>query len=287
MNGMKFVPAGVCMVGGSHQNGVTLPSNTAYISDFWIDEFPVTVRDYEQFIREVAWHVPLANEREMASVLVWDQRRRLPPIGYGNFPVVFVSYFDALAYCDWKDKRLPTETEWEKAARGTDGRRYPWGDDSQIEKYTRVQSFAHPPMPTHLVPVDHYPEGRSPYGVWDMLGNAAEWCSDWWDENLYHRTTLRNPRGIRHSHQPWRARRGVGPFIEARRIARRLPILRGTLDSRARPWFSVCLFKQSYLSHEYWLIDADRSMTALQLAGDHICKESDLYGSVESSSKAS
>ena len=116
---------------------------------------------------------------------------------HSDLPVVGVDWHDAEAYCRWTGKRLPTEAEWEKAARGTDGQTYPWGNE---EPTTRLSNFGKDFMEMNfydksLAPVDSYEAGKSPYGLHHMAGNVWEWTADWYDEHFYAKSPQRNPTG--------------------------------------------------------------------------------------------
>ena len=148
---------------------------------FHIDRNLVTNSDYARFVAATGHRAPFV------SKLVWDGYRLVHgydrvgkflwrdgrlPAGRERHPVVLVSHADAAAYCAWREARLPTEPEWEKGARGTDGRYFPWGDTFDAG---RLNSEDGGPFDT--VPVGQYPEGQSPYGILDMAGQVFEWTS--------------------------------------------------------------------------------------------------------------
>ena len=140
------------------------PQRAVHVDSFYINNFEVTNADYQKFI-DATGHVAPRH---------WENRKH--PEGEDNFPVVYVSWKDANAYCRWVGKRLPTEIEWEKAARGTDARIWPWGNVFDITM-CNVESWEG----SGPKPVGSYPQGASPYGIYDMAGNVWEWTDSWYD----------------------------------------------------------------------------------------------------------
>ncbi len=154
--------------------------------DYYIDVFPVTNGQFREFvdaggytdkeILDTYWSKEGREWRQNNSItspIYWDE----PKWNQSDHPVVGVSYYEAEAYAKWAGKRLPTEQEWEKAARGTDGREYPWGDEFDKEKCNTSESGIR-----GTTRVDRYPNGVSPYGCYDMAGNVWEWTDSWYDE---------------------------------------------------------------------------------------------------------
>ncbi|NQT84459.1 SUMF1/EgtB/PvdO family nonheme iron enzyme [bacterium] len=137
------------------------------LDSFYMDKFPVTNKRYREFIRETGHRVPFLKKEE-AKKSNW--RGKSYPKGKAKHPVVLVSWSDAMAYCHWAGKTLPAEEQWEKAARGGDGRVYPWGDEFDQDKCNNLFSEI-----KGTTPVDKYPQGVSPYGCYDMAGNVWEW----------------------------------------------------------------------------------------------------------------
>jgi serine/threonine protein kinase len=162
---MVRVPAGGFLY-GDKQGKESLP-------EFWIDKTPVTNTEYQHYLEaNPKYPVPFVDQ-DWAKAYNWDPTTRAFPEDKANHPVILISWHDALAYAEWAGKRLPSEEEWEKAARGTDGRKYPWGDQSPTPK---LCNFGHNVGGT--TPVGHYsPQGDSPYGCVDMSGNVWEWTT--------------------------------------------------------------------------------------------------------------
>jgi formylglycine-generating enzyme required for sulfatase activity len=164
------------------------PRHRVWLEAFFIDKYKVTMAKYRVFVRETR-HRDLP---EWTAQYIRSERH----------PAIGISWEDAAAYCRWAEKRLPTEAQWEKAARGTDGRWYPWGFepvDGKRANYCdascefswkdKKQSDGY----RHLSPVDAYELGKSPYGVYDLAGNAWEWVRDWYDGEYYRKSPERNP----------------------------------------------------------------------------------------------
>ncbi len=160
---MVFIPAGEFIM-GSELNWKESPPHTEYTDAFWIDKYEVTVSEYLRFIEATGHRAPK----------YWFRNGGKPNPESMMLPVVYVDYFDACAYCEWEGKRLPTEAEWEKAARGDDGRDYPWGDAWDPSYANTWEKGAH-----RRAPVYDYPRGASPYGALNMGGNVWEWTSSW------------------------------------------------------------------------------------------------------------
>lgn len=151
--------------------------------DYWIDKYPVTNEKYRAFVEaggygnQACWSPEGWKWKTGNNVTVpeyWNDVKWNKP----DHPVVGVSYYEAEAYAKWAGKRLPTEQEWEKAARGEDGRQYPWG-----EKFNKARCNSAESGFKQTTPVTQYPKGVSPYGCYDMAGNVWEWCSSWYDES--------------------------------------------------------------------------------------------------------
>jgi sulfatase modifying factor 1 len=163
-----------------------MPQHPVYLDTYYIGKTPVTVGQYKQFCR--------ATNRQMPPAPDFN-----PNWSKADHPIVYVSWNDAMAYCAWLSGetgytvKLPTEAQWEKAARGSDGRKYPWGDNFDR---SRLQCSMHQHMDAGgTSAVGSFPSGVSPYGVLDMAGNVYQWCSDWYDENYYGNTPKNNPFG--------------------------------------------------------------------------------------------
>jgi len=184
---MVLIPAGEFIMGSKDYNNGK-PQRRVYLDAYYIDVYPVTVAQYRRFCKET--------KREMPSSPSWGW--------IDNHPIVNVSWNDAKAYCDWAGKRLPTEAEWEKSARGTDGRKYPWENEWDARKCRCSRNNWGDAGSTS--PVGSFPQGISPYGVYDMAGNVWEWCNDWYNDNYYKVAPLRNPKGPKGGN--WRVLRG-------------------------------------------------------------------------------
>jgi formylglycine-generating enzyme required for sulfatase activity len=183
---MITIPAGEFMMGNPEGRGRAdeWPQQSVYLDAFMIDQVEVTNQRYMAFVRATGHRTPPNpyGTGPLSSMAGIDQ-----------LPVVQTTWYDAKAYCNWAKKRLPTEAEWEKAARGTDGRLYPWGNEPPTAKRANFDREWEDEHTLHAV--GSLPDGDSPYGVKDMAGNAREWVSDWYDAEYYQHAPNRNPRG--------------------------------------------------------------------------------------------
>ena len=160
------------------------PRRTVYLDAFYIDRWEVTNERFAAFVTATG-HVTDAEKKGEAQT--W---RTFNTPGGENYPVVWMSWNDANAYCQWAGKRLPTEAEWEKAARGTGGRIWPWGSNWESGRANTSDGG-----PGSVTAVGSYPTGASPYDVMDMAGNVWEWAADWYDPLWYSHSPTHNPGG--------------------------------------------------------------------------------------------
>jgi len=161
---MIAIPAGEFTMGSDVED--ERPPHVVSVGAFEIDQFEVTNQEFERFV----WETGYVTNAEKAGETSWRYYAKDKP----QHPVVKVSWNDARAYCEWAGKRLPTEAEWEKAARGTDARVYPWGN-----QWVEAKANAKEAGYRGTTAVGSFPDGGSPYGVMDMAGNVAEWTTDW------------------------------------------------------------------------------------------------------------
>lgn len=196
---MVEIPAGEFLFGSDEQPEAS-PPQKVNLPAFSIDVYEVTNAQFAAFVAATGYRTTA----EQAGEPSW---RDYFGAGKEEHPVVKVSWYDAEAYCTWAGKRLPIEQEWEKAARGTDGRRYPWGNDFDPEKANGMEAGYR-----RTLPVGSLPAGASPYGVMDMAGNVAEWTADWY--KAYPGSTYRD----QYMGEKFRITRGGGWFSDKEQV---------------------------------------------------------------------
>ncbi len=176
-----YIPEGEFKM-GSNDYDEEKPIHTVYLDGYWMGMYEVTLGQYKEFISDQGY---AALPSYVSKYSPGD-----------DHPVTGVSWEDANAYCKWLSKKkglnfkLPTEAQWEKAARGSDGRKYPWGNNGPDETLANfAENIGKPSL------VGSYSNGASPYGLLDMAGNVWEWCYDWYDSGYYNKSPDRNPKG--------------------------------------------------------------------------------------------
>jgi formylglycine-generating enzyme required for sulfatase activity len=170
-----------------------MPRHNVYVDKYWIDVYEVTNQKYLEFVKATGHRPALDNTCKTKACRqgnLWKGKSF--PEKIGNQPVTQVNWHDAVSYCKWRGKRLPTEAEWEKAARGPSGNMYPWGNSAPPGKATYRRKWRGDSTMTN---VGSYPTGVSVYGVHDMAGNVWEWVADWYDRHYYKEKIRNNPRG--------------------------------------------------------------------------------------------
>ncbi|CAN2048322.1 formylglycine-generating enzyme [Candidatus Magnetomoraceae bacterium gMMP-1] len=217
---MVKVPEGWFIMGSDNGSNDEKYRHEVYLDDFYIEKYEVSAAQYAAFLNNVADSEKAKKYADVScdrcTVMYGDAsepyfktvrgkrvevrrtvKKYFPRKGYENRPANYISWHGANAYCRWIGRRLPTEAEWEKAARGTDGRKYPWGNnDSSKNHNLAVYDYnGHDDKWTDMKDVDSLSAGRSPYGAHHMAGNVWEWVADWYDETYYQKGVIENPRG--------------------------------------------------------------------------------------------
>jgi formylglycine-generating enzyme required for sulfatase activity len=181
-----FIPAGTFQMGGFDGDAQRdeNPTHAVTLDAFWIDKVPVTNGMYALCVKAGACQPP----RDLKSA---SHEKYYGNTDFNDFPVIYMGWLDANAYCKWAGRRLPTEAEWEFAARGNaDSRRYPWGDQSPDNSIANYDSTVR-----DTTRVGSYPLGASPFGVLDMAGNVWQWVSDYYGATYYSQSGAQNPIG--------------------------------------------------------------------------------------------
>jgi serine/threonine-protein kinase len=191
---MVYIPAATFMMGSDDGEEDEQPVHEVYLDAYWIDRTEVTNAMFATFLTEMGnqyqggttW---MDTDSEESRIRLVDNQW-LVSNGYEDHPVTQVDWYGAQAYCTWVGRRLPTEAEWEYAARGNDQRAYPWGGSIPSCIFTNFSDCEDDSTAVGL-----HPKGASPFGVQDMSGNAREWVADWYQENYYEESPNRNPPG--------------------------------------------------------------------------------------------
>ncbi|MFW5682925.1 MAG: DUF4838 domain-containing protein, partial [Phycisphaeraceae bacterium] len=183
---LVWVPAGT-FTRGSERYRDEQPVREIELEGYWIYKNQVTVGQYRAFIADT-------RRKDEVKVPGWPHQISPPMQGDGSEYPICRNWYDASAYAAWVGGSLPTEAQWEKAARGTDARKYPWGGEWDVSKVAR-NPWEQYVLARGLHPVGSAPEGASPYGALDMAGNAWEWTADWYDPTHYENAAAKNPTG--------------------------------------------------------------------------------------------
>ncbi|MBA4384625.1 MAG: formylglycine-generating enzyme family protein [Anaerolinea sp.] len=202
---MVFVPNGEFLMGSVNGEGDSdeEPQHSVFLDSYWIDQFEITNAMYANCVNAGVCSLPVSLASYSISHYFGNPE-------YEDFPVVNVTWYQARKYCQWVERSLPSEAQWEKAARGNNGAKYPWGNTDPNEKLANYSEIKN-----DLSRVGCFPQGASPYGAMDMAGNAAEWVEDFYGEYPTTTYTFANPLGPETG--SYRILRGgswiIGPYL--------------------------------------------------------------------------
>ena len=184
---MVCVPAGEFWMGAAQGDGQAeddeRPGRMVFLDAYWIDRFEVTNSQYQACVNANGCSSPGASGSMTRGSYYGNP-------SFANYPVIYVDWYQANAYCEWAGERLPSEAQWEKAARGTDGRIYPWGNEAPNSSLANSKGAV-----GDTLSADSNPNGKSPYGAYNMAGNVWEWVVDWHSASYYQSSPANNPTG--------------------------------------------------------------------------------------------
>lgn len=178
---LLYVPSGEFTMGSDNGESDEEPVHTVFLDTFWIDKTEVTVHMYYLCVQAGVCKEPTSKKSSTRSSYYGN-------VEFDNYPVIYVDWDMAKTYCEWVGRRLPTEAEWEKAARGENAFTYPWGDDPPNNNLLNYNNAV-----GDTSEVGKYPNGVSPYGALDMAGNVWEWVNDWYSDAYYSNSPPSNP----------------------------------------------------------------------------------------------
>jgi sulfatase modifying factor 1 len=199
-DGMVLIPEGSFLMGSEEGSEFEKPVHDVHLDAYYMDATPVTNAQFAAFVEATGYRTTA--ERLERILTIQEGGAQSPEASWRTFatrgredhPVTYVSWYDASAYAKWVGKRLPTEAEWEKAARGgVEGKRFPWGDESPGDGRANWNRRQSEDEPTPTLPVRSFPPNG--YGMYDMVGNVWEWCADWYVDPYYVVSEARNPKG--------------------------------------------------------------------------------------------
>ena len=192
---MILVSPGFFIMGSNRSLEDEAPEHRVYLDSYWIDKYEVSAGKFAEFLNTLD-NVKGYYLDNKFGTLYYDSRFHSRP-GLENYPINNITWHAADEYCKWKEKRLPTEAEWEKAARGTTAQAYPWGNIPPSDTLARYfQTWTKEEKHKVMVPVQALTEGQSPFGLYNMAGNVKEWVDDWYDREYYNeQSEYANPRG--------------------------------------------------------------------------------------------